>query len=248
MLPRATMYEYFFSIKHFFPSLLLFYSVTVRDDWISGFIIELLLLLSVHGFAAPRWTSQLIVKKQTTAILCSTTSSYPRIISKAEGLLGGRTYQRNPLFWEGGLLSIGLMGAASEVVSWNTATGLLVLFPRYQFAPTIMDLCPPHIVVSYFPSWACAAGGEYHPRSTAPCIAYDMRGASLHGWLPSPATLAQVSTNNKMYSRKRAEGARDLVLWATCKCHELSGTGKSYNYDVCRANTSSTRNNKTKEK
>ena len=55
------------------------------------------------------------------------------------------------------------------------APGLLAFLSR-QFAPTIMDLRPLHIVctsyISIFPFWASVAGGEGRPRSEAPCSTY----------------------------------------------------------------------------
>ena len=40
-----------------------------------------------------------------------------------------------------------------------------------------------------------------------------------------PALLARGSRYNTVSSRQRAEGARDLVQWATCKRKEFSGAG-----------------------
>ena len=62
------------------------------------------------------------------------------------------------------------MHAASGLFSWSMA------FLSRQFAPTIMDLRPLHIVctsyISIFPFWASVAGGEGRPRSEAPCSTY----------------------------------------------------------------------------
>ena len=91
----------------------------------------------------------LLGKNRRTAVLSSTTSSYPRSITQLDGLSGGRVYRHSPLRGGNysdrpGMYSSLYILEASELFSWSTAAGLLA-FASHQFEPVTIDLCPPHM-------------------------------------------------------------------------------------------------------